>query len=128
MYKSPDFFMSTAGEYRPLADPRACRKISRLRDAVRDDYMLIEIEPVLNGQQFGLGATEIKTLLISTRIEGQTLFPISQWPAYVYVARILDDAFLISGEFTSHQVELIAWGALFPTLGEASDLERRARR
>ncbi|MGC2594454.1 MAG: hypothetical protein WA425_21305, partial [Xanthobacteraceae bacterium] len=128
MDRSPEFFMSTAGEYQPLAAPRACWKLARLRDEVRDDYMLIAIEPVLDGQRFGLGATEIKQLIISTRVRGQTLFPISQWPAFVYVARILNDTVLTSQAFTREQVELIAWGALFRTRSEALDHERRSRR
>jgi len=127
MDRSPEFFMSTAGEYRPLAGARACWTISRLRDEVRDDYMLIAIEPVLDGQRFGLGATEIGQLIISTRVLGQTLFPISQWPAFVYVTRALDDAVLVSQVFTRQQVELVAWGALFRTRDQALDHERRSR-
>jgi hypothetical protein len=127
MDRPPDFFMSTAGEYRPLAAPRACWRISRLKDMVRDDHMLVGIEPVLDGQRFGLGAIDVDRLIISTRVEGQTLFPISQWPAPVYVARILDDTVLSSKEFTRQQVELIAWGMLFRTPDEALDHERRSR-
>jgi len=56
--------------------------------------MLIEIEPALIGQSFGLGATDIRELIISTRHAGQTLYPISEWPSFVYVARILNDAVL----------------------------------
>jgi hypothetical protein len=73
MDRSPDFFMSTAGEHQPLAAPRACWKIARLRDKVRDDYMLIAIEPVLDGQRFGLGATEIKQLVIYARSKTDTV-------------------------------------------------------
>jgi hypothetical protein len=120
--------MSTAGEYEPLAAPRACWKISRLRDEARDDYMLIAIEPVLTGQQFGLGAIDIDRLLMCTRVQGQTLFPIFQWPVSVYVARILNDAVLASEAFTSQQAELIAWGMLFRTRGEALDHARAAYR
>src|ERR1700691_1120948 len=83
--QSPELFISTAGEYRPLAAPRACWQILRLRDAGRDDYMLMTIARVLDGERFGLGTNEIKKLLISTRVLGQTLFPISQWPTSVYV-------------------------------------------
>jgi hypothetical protein len=102
--------------------------ISRLRDEVRDDYMLIAIEPPLEGQRFGMGATEIKNLIICTRVQGQTLFPISEWPAFVYVARALDDAVLTSQAFTREQVELIAWGALFRTRDEALNHERGSGR
>ncbi len=125
MERAPDFFMSTAGEYRPLAAPRACWERARLRDAVRDDYMVIEIEPALEGQRFGLGATDITQLILAPRGLRQTLFPVSEWPSSVYVLRAVDDTVFDTGMFTREQVELIAWGTLFRTREEASDLARR---
>lgn len=128
MDRAPDFFMSTAGEYGPLAAPRACWERTRLRDAVRDDYMLIEIEPAVEGQRFGLGATDITQLILAPRGLRQTLFPVSEWPSSVYVARIVDDTVLDTGTFTRGQVELIAWGTLFRTREEALDLAKRFQR
>jgi DNA-binding helix-hairpin-helix protein with protein kinase domain len=116
-----EFFISTAGEYEPLAAPRACWQNARLRDDVRGDYMLIDIKPALSGQRFGLGATDITQLIISARHRGQTLYPISEWPFFVYVARIVDKAVFESHTFTREQAELIAWGTLFRTREEASD-------
>jgi hypothetical protein len=113
MDTTPAFFLSTAGEYEPLAAPRACWEKARLRDAVRDDYMLIDIKPALEGQAFGLGAVDITQLIISARFCGQTLYPVSGWPLVVYVARIVDNAVLKSGAFAREQVELIAWGRYF---------------
>jgi hypothetical protein len=126
MTGSPDFFMSTAGEYDALAAPRACWQKARLRDPVRDDYMLIAIEPALIEQQRkGIEAAAITQLIISTKFVGQTLFPISKWPVPVYVAVILDDAILESLAFTPAEVKLIAWGTLFRTQIEAAKLANR---
>jgi hypothetical protein len=108
MGKPPDFFMSTAGEYEPLGEPRTCWARARLQDPARDDHMLIEIEPQLAGQGFGLGAIDIRQLIISAHLRGQTLYPISQWPFFVYVARVLDRKVIESRTFTPAQVELIA--------------------
>ena len=113
--------MSTAGEYEPLAGPRACWPLARLRDDVRDDHMLIRIHPALIGQPFGLGPTDIQHLILSARHRGRTLYPISEWPFSVYVARILDDAVRGLCAFTREQIEIIAWGMLFRTEVEASD-------
>ena len=82
--------------------------------------MLIEIEPALIGQPFNLGAIDITQLIISSRHIGHTLFPVSEWPFLVYVARILDEAVAQTHTFTRDQVELIAWGTLFETKKEAS--------
>lgn len=128
MNTSSEFYLSAAGEYEPLAAPRACWQRARLRDVVRDDHMLIDIEPGLIGQGFGLGSTDITQLIISARYSGKTLYPISEWPFFVYVSRILDRAIIESGSFTRDQIELIAWGTLFRTREEASDHAQRFQR
>lgn len=117
--KDPDFFLSTAGEYAPLSEPRACCKKGRLSDSARNDYMLIEIDPPLFDQRFGIRDAHVTNLLLSTRYEGYTLYPISEWPSHVYVMRVLDDRILTTHLFTKEQVELIAWGLIFRTLEEA---------
>ena len=128
MDRPPDFFMSAAGEYEPLAAPRACWEKGRLRDVARDDCMLIDVEPGLAGQRFGLGSVEIAQLIISARHRGSTLYPISEWPLFVYVARILDATIIGSSSFARDQVEIIAWGALFRTRQEAANHAQRFQR
>lgn len=82
--------------------------------------MLIEIEPPLIGQGFGLGGADITRLIISTRHQGETLFPITAWPTSVYVARILDENVIKVRAFGREQVELIAWAMIFGTREEAA--------
>ena len=118
------FYLTTAGEYRLLSKPRTCRFVKRLRDVNRDDYMLVEIDPPLLGQSFGLGDTDVMSLLLSTRHKGYTLYPVKEWPTYVYVARITDSKVFESESFTLEQVELIAWGAVFNDLGKATNWAR----
>ncbi len=128
MKAKPDFFLSAAGESEGLAHPRCCWEKARLRDAVRDDHMLIEIEPALVGQSYALGGHDITELIISTRYEGSSLFPIEEWPCHVYIARILDDAVASTLTFTRNQVEIIAWGMIFRTLDEANAHARKFQR
>lgn len=90
--------------------------------------MLIDIEPELTGQSLGRGAADITRLIISAFFQETTLYPVSEWPFHVYVARIVDDTVLESHTFTREQVELIAWGTLFRTREEASELARRFQR
>jgi hypothetical protein len=123
--RAPDFFMSTAGETEALANPRACWVKSRLRNQVHDGHMLIEVEPSLIGQRYDLGSRDITNLILSPKWVSLSLFPVTQWPCPVYVARILDDAITESGAFTPSQVELIAWGSIFRTLEEASAHAKR---
>jgi hypothetical protein len=82
--------------------------------------MLVTVDPPLIGQRYGLGAKDINSLLLATRHEGRTLFPISEWPSFVYVIRILDPATVSAGKFTEHQVEMIAWGEIYQSFEAAS--------
>ena len=47
--------------------------------------MLVKIDPPLVGQQFGLGPKDVDMLVLAARLEGQTLFPVTEWPCPVYV-------------------------------------------
>ena len=58
--------------------------------------------------------------IISTRHQGETLFPITTWPASVYVARILDENVSEARTFKREQVELIAWAMIFSTRDQAA--------
>lgn len=120
MGKKPDFFLSAAGESDELATPRACWTIGRLTDNHRDDYMLIKIEPSLSGQKFGLGDKEIEHLVIATRHKGFTLFPVTEWPSFVYIARILDESIVKTGVMLPNQVEPLSWGMIFRTYDDAN--------
>lgn len=114
--------MSAAGEYSPLNDPRACLFKSRLRDKVRDDYMLVEIHPRVIDQARGLND---EIVLLSTRWKDQNIFAIKSWPISVYVSRVMDRGLLNASFFSSGQVELIAWGLIFKTRGEADAHARK---
>jgi hypothetical protein len=120
MTTKPDFFLSAAGENEDIASPRACWQKNRLKDSMRDDHLLVEIEPPVIGQKYGLGSEDITTLILSARYDGFSLFPVREWPCHVYVARILDAAVVRTLVFTRTQVEIIAWGMIFRTLDEAN--------
>lgn len=118
--KHPDFYMSAAGEVvGDLAAPRACWVRARVRDVARDDHMLIEVAPPVMGQPYGLGSRDIGELIISARFQGSTLFPITEWPCHVYIARVLDRGVIESLAVSKkEQIEVIAWGSIFRTLEE----------
>ena len=121
MERSPDFYLTAAGEYTPLTSPRGCWETARLRDEVRDDYMLVEIEPPLAGHHIAPGIGDVKQLILASRHKGQTLYPMSEWPAYVYVARILDAAVFKTLSFKEEQVEMVTRASIYRTLEEAAD-------
>src|SRR5262249_6958836 len=115
MDRQPDFYLTAGAELDLLEEMRACWAIDRLRDSRRDDYMLVEISPVLIGQPFGLGDKDISLLILSSRHVGQTLFPITEWPSYVYVARMIDISILTTKVFRPEQVEYVAKATIYQT-------------
>lgn len=120
MAKRPDFFMSAAGEMTgDFAAVRACWIRGRVRDDVHDGHMLVEIDPPVIGQKYGLGGRDITAVILSPRFHESPLSPVVEWPGHVYVSRILDQSVIESLAISKGQVELIAWAMIFPTIEEA---------
>jgi hypothetical protein len=108
-----DFYLASSEGY-SIESPRRCRAIKRIRGEHRDDYLLIEIDPPLIGQGFGLGERDIDQVIVATRHEGASLFPIKRWPVYVHVARLV---VRYEGQdvVRNDEIESIAWAALYAT-------------
>lgn len=107
----PDFYL----EVTETGDParwHACRLRGRLRDDQRDDYMLVALDPPIIGQGWGLGGTDIDEVLIHTRHRGYTLFPVTEWPAFVGVHRIVDQGIKATGVLTAGSTVPMAHGVL----------------
>jgi len=51
---SPDFYLASSEGY-DLEEPRRCFQIKRMRGDFRDDYLLVRIDPPINGQKYGFG-------------------------------------------------------------------------
>jgi hypothetical protein len=101
-------------------EPRACWIKGRRRYGDRQECMLVAIEPPVIGQPYGLGSEDIYHLLLATRWEGQTLWPISHWPTHVYVLRLLEKSVMNQPETDSAQAQLIEWGELHRTYEDAT--------
>ena len=56
--KAPDFYLASS-EWYEMETPRRGFVLKRLRGQDRDDYLLISIEPPLNGQNFGMGDRDL---------------------------------------------------------------------
>src|ERR1700733_2257038 len=115
----PTFFLSSAGESRRLAEPRACWAIRRMKDSMRDDYMLVAIEPPLQ-QESGIGFIDLYKLIIATRFKNRSLYPIVSWPCHIFVFRPLREDVTNGTQFDSGNVRLTAWAMLFKTAAEAN--------
>jgi hypothetical protein len=82
--------------------------------------MLVRISPSIAGQKYGLGGLDIECLILSARLAGMTLYPISEWPCHVYVMRIVNQSVLKSLSFGKDDVEMISWATLHKTADDAA--------
>lgn len=117
--EAPDFYLTAAGEFEPLADLRACRVVRRLKSAHGVECMLVEISPPLIGQPFGLGDKDVTLLVLSPRHAGTTMFPIDTWPFFVYAARLLANRAPPGDTFCADEIETIAWARLYRNADQA---------
>lgn len=117
---APDFYLASTEGY-DLEEPRKCWRIRRLTTSHRNDLLLIRIDPPLIGQHYGLGGCDIDFVIIATRHEGATLFPITTWPVYVHVARLLIELPEGISKLQTTDFESIAWAELYKTEKDARD-------
>ena len=114
----PDFYLAST-ESSALGEPRKAWRVKRLRGDDRDDYLLIRIDPPIIGQPFGLGAKDINMVIVAPRHEGVSLFPIVEWPVFVYVARPLIDDIERRGLIHGDDTTVIYWAELYKTEEDA---------
>lgn len=107
------FYLASSEGY-GLEQPRRCIPIRRICGDDRDDLLLVRVEPPLSGQPYGLGGDDIVHLIIAPRHANVSLFPVSEWPAYVHVARALVAAPEERDHLGPCEIEEIAWAEVYP--------------
>lgn len=80
---TPDFYLVSSENAR--FTPRACRIITRLHNAVRDDFALVTLDTPLPPGTFRGVERELPQLLLASRHTGFNLFHITKWPVAVYI-------------------------------------------
>lgn len=121
----PDFYLTAAGEYEPLAEPRACWVKKTFSDSRDGDCLLVELRPSV--QCTGIGREELSLVVLTPRHCNESLVPINSWPRYVYVSYILDSSHVDTARPNKSQLEIIAWARLYPSIeGAARDFNEHA--
>ena len=115
---NPDFYLASSEGY-GLEAPRGCKRLRQITSNSRNDMLLVEIDPPLIGQKYGLGDRDIKHVIIAPRHQGSSLFPISEWPMFVHVARLLTDNLEHLDKLEESDFESIAWAELYRTENDA---------
>jgi len=116
--KAPDFYLASTEGY-DMDVPRRGWRVKRMSTPERDDLLLARIDPPLPGQEYGLGANYIDLVLLATRHKGTSLFPITEWPAFVHVARPLVNDVESRNSLLDSELQNIAWAELYRTEEDA---------
>jgi hypothetical protein len=108
----PDFYLASREGY-DMVKPRRCWRVKRLTTDLRNDLLLVRIDPPLIGQNYGLGSKDIEQVLVATRHQSASLFPVKEWPVFVHVARPLIDNPQNRDNLKDAEFESIAWAELY---------------
>ncbi len=81
-----NFYLAST-ELREPYEPRRCRIVKRLRSELRDDLALVEVEPSLPSHVYNTNE-DVRWLILASRHQGYSLFPISEWPMAVYICQL----------------------------------------
>lgn len=114
------FYLASTEGPRPK-QPWECHPLGRLSWYDRDDLMHISITPHIPGNVYRASGVRgrIRELVIASRFEGHTLFPIIEFPLPVYIAVILNDTFRATGRARDNDLALADWGVMAASLEEA---------
>ena len=106
----PDFYLVST-ELREPYDPRGCRILKRIKSELRDDLALIEIVPPIPREIYDTDE-DLSELILASRHEGTSLFPVSEWPLAVYICRIKGVLNLQKGVISSNALSILDWGEI----------------
>ena len=106
----PDFYLVST-ELREPYEPRGCRIVRRLRSELRDDLALVEIEPPLPRHVYN-AREDVHWLILGSRHQGTSLFPVSEWPLAVYICRPEDNGKPQTETIASESLTILDWGEI----------------
>jgi len=89
------------------------------------DCVIVDIDPPLIRQNFGLGDQDISTLVLTPRWKTIEIPDEIQESVYVLVYRTLDQSVLGGNVIDNSKLELVAWCELYPGADAAEQAIRR---
>src|ERR1700736_4651192 len=84
--KDPDFYLAST-DYYNVGMPRRVWCLKRMSGPGRDDLLLARIDPPIIDQKPGSDAQHIDFVLLATRHEDASRFPVTKWPVFVHARR-----------------------------------------
>lgn len=116
MDRKADFYLISTDCDPPLG-PIACFVERRLPARNRkEDFLLAKVEPSINWVP---KAGENEWVVFAVRFVGQTLFPLCEWPTYVYVCRLINTDAENIEIVSDKELKIVLWGEIYKTEEQA---------
>lgn len=103
-----------------FAAVRECLLTRQLALDTGKQCALVSINPAVLGQEFNQ-VSDVDQVLLVNRHEGATLFPINEFPCFVFICRLLVDGVDARETLTKSEIEVIGWGELYRSRGDAEN-------
>lgn len=99
---------------------RECRLSMKLTFDTGKECALVRLSPPVVGQPWGL-SEDIEHFVLANRHDGERLFPISEFPCFVHIARLTAKPIGQGGTISASDLETVAWGELYRTRSDAEN-------
>lgn len=105
------FYLESTELAQPYS-PRQCRILKRISSNLRDDLAVIEVIPPIPYNVYNTN-NELSTLIIGTRFEQTTIFPVTEWPLYVYICVLREYPNTIPDMIDANSLIILDWGVIY---------------
>lgn len=123
--KTADFYLGSSDSYGEWARPRDCWIVAHTQMEDGRVSVLVNVEPPVIGQPFGLGGKDLRSLVLAARWKG-TAFEQGFYPMPVLIYRITKPVAGHEVVPNSH-INLEAWGEVYPTREDAEHAKDPSR-
>lgn len=111
-------YFLTSLESSRFEDVRECVFIRKMTFDSGKEAALVKLTPAVDGQSWGL-AGDAEYFVLACRHEGEHLFPVSTFPCFVHIARLLNDNAQHQDCIKTADVQAVAWGELHRSYEDA---------
>ena len=110
---APSFFLESSDSSGDWAVRRACEVLHAWKGPAGEDCVRVRVTPIVVGQRFGFGGTDIEWVVLSPRFYGDKLVPLSAPVVHVKIWRPSTPTMEAQGIPTPESLILAAWGEVY---------------
>ena len=111
------YYLSSLESVR-FEEVRQCTFIRRMAFDTGKECVLVKLEPPVIGQPWGI-AENLEYFVLANRHEGEHLFPVTEFPCFVHIARPLRDDVVYKDIVSASELQTVAWGELYRSRKDA---------